>query len=67
MKAFRLTLVTKNQKQRAKATSLAELVLKTLSINTKPVISDYYKFDDSFKIEIISQKPEGEESVKYLI
>ena len=48
-----LTVITENQKTKRKAAILAEIIIQKLGNDSKIVnIEKYYKFDNSFKIEI---------------
>jgi len=51
MRQFRLTIITKNQKNVDKAKKLAKLIDSTLGDDLTYEINKYNKFSDSFKIE----------------
>ncbi|MEM6894614.1 MAG: hypothetical protein AAF554_13060 [Bacteroidota bacterium] len=63
MKKFRLTLITENQKSPEKAKKFAELIGETLNCKNEYEISNYEKFENSYRIELIGQITREKNSV----
>lgn len=55
MKKFRLTLITENQKSLEKGKKFAELIGDTLNCKNGYEISQYEKFENSYRIEFIGR------------
>jgi predicted GNAT superfamily acetyltransferase len=63
MKKFRLTLITENQKSLSKGKKFAELICETLNCKNRFEISKYNKFINSYKIEIIGEITDSNNSI----
>ncbi len=63
MTEYRLTLVTKNQKRKEKASALAEAICEILGGENEFEIYKYVKFDNSYKIVITGYLASGKNAI----
>lgn len=62
MKKYRLTIITQNQKSKEKALRVANGIQEVLKSNSKFTISEYHKDENSYKIELIEDIKDIENS-----
>ncbi len=51
MKKYRLTIITRNQNTKEKADKVAKKIQEVLNSNSEFTVSEYYKDENSYKIE----------------